>query len=66
LSLKFGVNTGGDANIGCFEIKLRTCAAKFTKIRIGRFRQNRDLIIEREVFIKQAYEAKHYMESGRC
>ena len=46
------MNDGRGNNVGSFEVKIRTDAAKFMNMRIARFRQRGYLIRERKVFIK--------------
>ena len=50
--VKFIVNSGGSDAAGCFAVKVRTDTAKFTIMRITRFRQSKELTRESEVFVK--------------
>ena len=40
-AVKFGVNNGGSDDTDYFGVKVRTDAAKFTNVRVTRFRQCR-------------------------
>jgi len=51
-----GMYYGGCNDTGCFGINIRTDAEKITNMRIGRFRECRDLVRECETFVKN--EAK--------
>jgi len=50
--VKFRMNDRSGDSIGHFEVKIRTNTAKFTNMIIARFRENRYLVRESEVFIK--------------
>ena len=50
--ITFGMHCGGCNDAGCFAIKIRTGATKFTNVRIARFRECRDLVRDCEMFVK--------------
>ena len=50
--IQFRMDNGGGNGAGCFEVEIWADTAKFTNVIVAGFRNCRDLVRERKVFIK--------------
>ena len=50
--IQFRMDNGGGNGAGCFEVEIWADTAKFTNVIVAGFRNCRDLVRERKVFIE--------------